>query len=73
MTLAEGELFISDLGENKEISVDGQPARLVRYAAIKSSSNGQFRVVEVSSDLQHLLEKYGLEKQSIGRVTHRWK
>lgn len=49
--------------------MDGQPAELGRYAVIKNSSDGRFGVMEVGSDLEHLLEKYGLEKDSIGRIT----
>lgn len=74
MTLSNGELFISDLGDDRSIAVDGTPGVLGRYAVIKNvPEKGQYQVMEVGSDLQRLLEKYGLQKSSVGRIERIWK
>lgn len=69
MTLTDGELFISDLGEEKSALLDGKPGRLGRYAVIKNFAAGnQLRVLEVGSNLEYLLAKYGITQNEVGRI-----
>lgn len=71
MVLEDGELFISDLGRNKDMTIDGKPATLGRYAVIKNiQSDGTLHVVEVGADLEFLLKKYGIEKSKVGRIVY---
>ena len=68
LTLQENECFISDLGEGKRVQVGGETLVMGRYAVMKRHE-GQLQVLEVGSDLEHLMEKYHIGQENVGVVT----
>lgn len=69
LTLKEGELFLSDLGQDSMVQINGQMKKMGRYAVIRNcASSGQLRLLEVSADRDYLLRKYGIQEWEIGRI-----
>lgn len=68
MTLREDECFISDLGKTADVETDNGKLALGRYAVIKNHQ-GKMQVLEVSNDLEHLMEKFGISADNLGVVT----
>lgn len=57
--MMKGQVFISDLGESPEVTVEGATAVLGRYAVWSPVSEGTgHQVIEVGEDLAALCEKY---------------
>ncbi len=68
-SLEEGELFISDLGEERYANLREKVANLKRYAVIRNNAvMGQLQLLEVGDDLEYLLTKYSLERGNVGRI-----
>ena len=69
LTLKEGELFLSDLGQDSMVQINGQMKKMGRYAVIRNcASSGQLRLLEVSADRDYLLRKYGIQEWESGRI-----
>lgn len=69
LTLQEGERFLSDLGMERSAIVNGRPQNVGRYAVIENRpSAGQFRVLEVGTDEDYLMRKYGISQSHVGRI-----
>lgn len=69
MIFEEGELFISDLGDREYAIYKEKYADLKRYAVIQcKSAMTQLQLLEVSDDLNYLMEKYHIERNRIGRI-----
>jgi len=65
-TMMDGQVFITDLGENQLSVVNEQETVLGRYA-VWSPVKGQkgHQIVEVSEALDYLLEKYHIPQDKV--------
>ena len=68
LILQENECFISDLREGKIVQAGGETLIMGRYAVMKRHE-GQIQVLEVGSDLTHLMAKYHVPQENVGVVT----
>ncbi len=68
MTIREDECFISDLGSSTDVKTDEGTITLGRYAVIKNH-RGKMQVLEVGSNLEYLMEKFGVAADHLGAVT----
>lgn len=68
MTLREDECFISDLGGSTDVETENGAVTLGRYAVIKKHME-QLQVLEVGSDLEYLMKKYGVAPDYLGVVS----
>ena len=61
-----GKTYISDMGVNHElVDADGRKTALERYGVWQPGPKGEYGVVEVSDDLDALLEKYGTKREDV--------
>lgn len=65
----EGELFISDLGAEFCAAHAKREADLKRYAVIRNQQS-MMQLLEVSDDLDYLMNKYHIERSHVGRVAN---
>ncbi len=65
--LREDECFISDLGRPTDVETDNGTVTLGRYAVIKKHKD-QLQVLEVGSDLEHLMKKFDVASDYLGVV-----
>lgn len=67
----EGELFISDMGAERCDACARKEIDLKRYAVIRNlQSRGQLQLMEVSDDLDYLMNKYDIDRSHIGRIAN---
>ena len=65
-TLFEGKLFITDIGENARVFLNGQSKELGRYAVFSpNKAQPGHQVIEVGSDLEMLMKKYNISADCI--------
>jgi hypothetical protein len=64
-----GEHFISDLGPDTGVTVDGAP--LGRYAVWRCAPDGGFQLIQVGADVSQLMAQYGLGPDRVGKVALR--
>ncbi|EEO27893.1 hypothetical protein [Oxalobacter paraformigenes] len=55
----EETFFIADLGERREIFINGQTEKIPRYVVWNKAAT---KIVEQSDDLSYLLDKYRLSR-----------
>lgn len=67
MTLREDECFISDLGSTTDVETENGTVTLGRYAVIKKHMD-KLQVLEVGSDLEHLMQKFDIASDYLGVV-----
>ena len=61
-SLTSNKLFLTDLGQDQSVEVEGQQVVLGRYAVWAPIPNSdRLQVVEVGSDLEALAAKYDLD------------
>ena len=64
--LFEGKLFITDIGENASILLNGQSKELGRYAVFSPNKDQPgHQAIEVGSDLEMLIKKYNISADCI--------
>lgn len=65
-TLFEGKLFITDIGKNTTVFVNGQSTELGRYAVFSPNKDQPgHQAIEVGSDLEMLMQKYNISADCI--------
>ncbi len=60
-----GKCFISDLGSEQSVESDSGSTLLSRYAAWAPIGSKNHRIVEISDDLQTLMEKYAIPQDRV--------
>lgn len=64
-----GVLFISDLGETQTVQNNGEEISIGQYAVwAPISGTTRHQIVEVSDNLDYLMEKYNIPKDNICRL-----
>lgn len=64
-----GVLFISDLGETQTVQNNGEEISIGQYAVwAPISGTTRHQIVEVSDNLDYLMEKYNISKDNICRL-----
>lgn len=64
---ANGQCFISDLGQDQTVENAGkEPVLLGRYAAwAPTKGGGNYQIIDVSSSLDELMDKYGIPQDRV--------
>jgi hypothetical protein len=61
--LTKGKVFVSDLGESRQVEIGGKPTLLGRYAVwAPTSRSSKHQVIEVSDDFDALTRKYKISE-----------
>ncbi len=60
-----GKCFISDLGDEQSAENGSNNTQLSRYAAWAPIGSKNHRIVEISDDLQTLMEKYSVPQDRV--------
>ncbi len=60
-----GKSFISDLGEARAVTMEGNECHLGRYAAWMPTGEDKHQVVEVSDSIEQLMVKYKVPQERI--------
>lgn len=63
-----GKCFITDLGSSQTVELDGEAAKLDRYAVWAPAGEGH-QIVEVGANLDALRKKYGVPIERVCELT----
>lgn len=64
-----GVLFISDLGEAQTVEIDNKEINMGQYAVwAPISGTTRHQIVEVSENLQYLMEKYNIPNDNVCKL-----
>lgn len=67
--LMEGKLFITDLGADREVQLEGKGVTLGRYAVWAPIRNcDRHQIVEVSGSLSHLQQAYRVPDERVCKL-----